>query len=88
MRRHLSSVIVLALLGFLFGGLYRHFVDAPDEETIGYYLRSGVHGAALTLSGWVVHVHFTSRSSMWLRRWPLVIELLFRSIAMAGVIAA
>jgi class 3 adenylate cyclase len=88
MRRHLSSVIVLTLLGFVFGGLYRHFVDAPDEQTIGYYLRSGVHGAALTLSGWAVHLYFTSRSSAWLRRWPLVIELVIRSVAMAGVIAA
>jgi adenylate cyclase len=88
MRRHLSSVIVLTLLGFLFGGLYRHFVDLPDEQTIGYYLRSGVHGAVLTLSGWAVHLYFTSPSRTWLRRWPLVIELVIRSVAMAGVIAA
>jgi class 3 adenylate cyclase len=88
MRRHLSSVIVLALLGFLFGGLYRHFVDAPDEQTIGYYLRSGVHGAALTLSAWAVQLYFTSPGRAWLRRWPLVVELVIRSVAMASVIAA
>ena len=88
MRRHLTSVIVLTLLGFLFGALYRHFVDQPDEETIGYYLRSGIHGAALVLSGWAVHLYFTSRSSAWVRRWPLGVELVIRSVAMAAVIAA
>jgi len=88
MRRSLTPVIVLTLVGFLFGGLYRHFVDPYDEATIGYYLRSGVHGAALTLSGWAVHLYFTSRSSAWVRRWPLAVELIIRSLAMAVVVAA
>jgi class 3 adenylate cyclase len=88
MRRYLTPVIVLTLVGFLVGGLYRHFVDPSNEETIGYYLRSGVHGAALTLSGWAVHLYFTSRSSAWVRRWPLAVELIVRSLAMAVVVAA
>ena len=88
MRRHLPSGVGLTLRGFLFGAVYRHVVDAPDEETIGYYLRSGVHGATLVLSGWAVHLYFTSRSSVWVRRWPLVVELVVRSVAMAAVIAA
>src|SRR5215467_10232719 len=87
MRRYLTPVIVLTLVGFLFGGLYRYFVDASDEQTIGYYLRSCVHGAALALSGWAVHLYFTSRSSAWVRRWPLAVELIIRSVAMAVVIA-
>jgi class 3 adenylate cyclase len=87
MRRYLTPVIVLAMTGFLFGGLYRHLVDPSNEQTIGYYLRSGVHGAALTLSGWAVHLYFTSRSSAWVRRWPLAIELFIRSMAMAVVVA-
>jgi len=88
MRRYLTPLIVLALAGFLFGGLYRHFFDPADEETIVYYLRSGVHGAALLISGWAVHVYFTSRSSAWVRRWPLAVELVIRSAAMAIVVAA
>jgi class 3 adenylate cyclase len=87
MRRYLTPVMVLTMAGFLFGGLYRHFVDPSDEETIGYYLRSGVHGAALTLSVWAVQLYFTSRNSAWARRWPLAVELLIRSVAMAVVVA-
>ena len=88
MRRHLGPAIVLTLLGFLFGGLYRHFFDPAVEETIGYYVRSCIHGAALALSGWTVHLYFTSRRSAWLRRWPLAVELVVRSLAMALVIAS
>jgi class 3 adenylate cyclase len=88
MRRYLTPLIVLTLAGFLFGGLYRHFFDPANEETIVYYLRSGIHGAALLISGWAVHVYFTSRSSAWVRRWPLAVELVIRSVAMAIVVAA
>ena len=88
MPRYLTPLIVLTLAGFLFGGLYRDFFDPVDEETIVYYLRSGVHGAALLISGWAVHVYFTSRSSAWVRRWPLAVELIIRSVAMAIVVAA
>ncbi|HLZ01553.1 MAG TPA: adenylate/guanylate cyclase domain-containing protein [Bradyrhizobium sp.] len=88
MRRYLTPVIVLTLLGFVFGVLYRHFVDAADEQTLGYYLRSCIHGAALALSAWAVQLYFTSRRSAWVRRWPLAVELIIRSVAMAVVIAA
>ena len=87
MRRYLTPVIVLTLVGFLFGGLYRYFFDQPIEETIGYYIRSCVHGAALTLSAWAVHLYFTSRSSAWVRQWPLAVELIIRSLAIAVVVA-
>src|SRR5262249_45197044 len=33
-------------------------------------------------------LYFTSRSSAWVRRWPLAVELLVRSVAMALVVAA
>ena len=88
MRRYLTPVIVLTLVGILLGSLYRHFFDPPIEETIGYYLRSCVHGVALTLSAWAVHLYFASRSSAWVRRWPLAVELIIRSLAMAVVVAA
>src|SRR5258705_10903463 len=42
----------------------------------------------VTLSGWAVHLYFTSHSSEWVRRWPLVIEIVVQSAAMAVVVAA
>jgi hypothetical protein len=87
MRRYLTPIIVLTLVGFVVGGLYRYFLDAADEQTIGYYLRSIFEGAAIALSAWAVHLYFTSRSSAWVRRWPLAVELLILSVAMAAVIA-
>jgi class 3 adenylate cyclase len=87
MRRYLTPIIVLTLVGFVVGGLYRYFLDPADEQTIGYYLRSIFEGPAIALSAWGVHLYFTSRSSAWVRRWPLAVELLIRSVAMATVIA-
>ncbi len=87
MRRSLAPWIVLAMVGLVVGGAYRYFADDPSEATLANYLRSGIHGMGLALSGWAVHLYFTSRSSEWVRRWPLVIELVVRSVAMAVVVA-
>jgi len=87
MRRSLVAWIVLAVGGLLGGVAYRYFVNDPSEATIANYLRSGIHGIGLTLSGWAVHLYFTSRSSAWVRRWPLLVEIVLRSVAMATVVA-
>ena len=87
MWRSLAPTVVLAGIGLLAGGVYRYFVDDPGEATLANYLRSGVHGMGLALSGWAVHLYFTSRSSEWVTRWPLVIELLVKSVVMAVVVA-
>jgi hypothetical protein len=87
MRRYLVPTIVLAVIGLLFGGLYRFINDPVDETSLANYLRSAVHGAAITLAGWSVHLYFTSRSSAWVRRWPLAAELIVRSIIMTIVVA-
>ena len=50
-------------------------------------MRSSIHGMGLALSGWAVHLYFTSRSSEWVRRWPLVVELVVQSVIMAIVVA-
>lgn len=73
----------LAAIGLLAGSAYRYFVDDPDEATFANYLRSGLHGMGVSLSGWVVHLYFTSRSSAWVTKWPLVIELFIKSVVMA-----
>jgi adenylate cyclase len=87
MRRVWVSTIVVAVLGVLSGALFRYVVDPVDETSIANYLRSSLHGACVTLAGWGVHLYFTSRSSAWVRRWPLVVELMVRSLIMALVIA-
>jgi adenylate cyclase len=87
MRRYLKPTIVMALLGLVFGALYRYLFDHPDEAELANYLRSSLHGAGITLSGWAVQLYFTSAGSAWVRRWPLVVELIIRSVAMAVVVA-
>jgi adenylate cyclase len=87
MRRALTPWIALAVFGLVAGGAYRYFADDPSEATPANYLRSGLHGMGLTLSAWAVHLYFTSRSSEWVRRWPLVIEIVVQSAVMAIVVA-
>jgi adenylate cyclase len=86
MRRSVTPWIVLAVFGLLVGCAYRYLADPADETTFAYYLRSGIHGVGLTLSGWAVHVYFASRSSEWVRRWPLVVEILLQAVVMAIVV--
>jgi class 3 adenylate cyclase len=88
MRRSLASTIVLAAIGLLAGGIYRYFFDDPGEATQTNYIRSGLHGMGVALSGWAVHLYFTSRSSEWVTKWPLIVELLIKSVVMAVVVAA
>jgi class 3 adenylate cyclase len=87
MRRSVVPWIVLAVFGLLAGATYRYFADDPTEATLANYLRSGFHGMGLALSGWAVHLYFTSRSSEWVSRWPLVVEIAVQSVVMAIVVA-
>ena len=87
MRRSLTPWIVMAVVGLLGGCAYRYFADNPGEATLANYLRSSIHGMGLALSGWAVHLYFTSRSSGWLRRWPLGVEIAVQSVVMALVVA-
>jgi hypothetical protein len=88
MRRSLASWIVLAVVGLLTGWAYRYFVNDPNEATVANYLRSGIHGMGLALSGWAVHLYFTSRGSERVRGSPLVVEIALRSAVMAIVVAS
>jgi adenylate cyclase len=87
MRRALTPWIGLAVFGLVAGGAYRYFANDPSEATLANYLRSGIDGMGLALSCWAVHLYFTSRSSEWVRRWPLVIEIAMESVVMAIVVA-
>jgi class 3 adenylate cyclase len=87
MRRARISIIVMAVVGFIIGVGYRVVFDTDDEPSVGMFVRSAFHGAGITLAIWATHLYFTSRSSAWLTRWPLALELVFRSVAMAAVVA-
>src|SRR6266436_8361312 len=87
MRRSLTPWSVLAVFGLVAGAAYRYFVDDPSEATLANYLRSSLDGMGVTLSGWAVHLYFTSRSSEWVRRWPLVVEIVVQSVATAIAVA-
>jgi class 3 adenylate cyclase len=87
MRRSMAPTVVLAVVGLLAGCAYRHLANDPGEATLANYLRSSVHGMGLALSGWAVHLYFTSGSSEWVRRWPLVVEIVVQSVIMAIVVA-
>jgi class 3 adenylate cyclase len=86
MRRSLTPWIVLAVFGLIAGCAYRYFADDASEASVANYLRSGVHGMGLSLSGWAVQHYFTSRSIEWLRRWPLVVEIVLQAVVMAIVV--
>ena len=63
MRRYLKPTIVMAVLGLAFGVSYRYLFDRPDEAELVNYVRSGLHGVGVTLSGWAVQLYFTSPGS-------------------------
>ena len=88
MRRAKVSILVLTMVGFIVGLLYRVVFDTGDEPSVANYIRSGFHGAGLAFTAWAMHLYFTSRSSTWLTRWPLAVELAVRTVAMAVVVAA
>ena len=73
MRRVWISTVVLAVIGLIFGALFRYFNDPANEISLANYLRSSFHGAGIGMSGWSVHLYFTSRRAAWVRRWPLAI---------------
>jgi adenylate cyclase len=50
-------------------------------------MRSGLHGACIGASGWGAHLYFNSRSSAWLRKWPLLAEIAVRAIVIAIVVS-
>ena len=88
MRRVVRPFIVVALFGFAAAILYRSLWDDPTEGSPANYLRSGVHGMAVALSGWGCHVYFSSSAGAWLRRWPILAEVALRALAVAIAVAA
>jgi adenylate cyclase len=87
MRRLSTPTIIIAIAGLTFGLAYRYLADNPSEGSIANYVRSGVHGIGIAATGWGAHLYFNSRSSGWLRKSPLVVEIVLRAVAMAAAVS-
>jgi class 3 adenylate cyclase len=87
MRRLSTPTIIIAITGLAFGLAYRYLADNPSEGSIANYVRSGLHGIGIAATGWGAHLYFNSRSSGWLRKWPLVAEIVLRAVAMAAAVS-
>jgi len=88
MRRVSTPTIIIVIIGLAFGLIYRYLADDPGEGDFVNYLRSGLHGIGVAATGWGAHLFFNSRGGGWLRKWPLVAEIILRAIAMALAVAA
>ena len=86
MRRNLTPMIILAVVGLLVGGLFRYAFDRPYEASVANYVRSAIEGAAITLIVWATHRYLAARGG-WLRQRPLIVELLVRSVILAVIVA-
>ncbi len=84
------SLTLLVVAGFAVGLAYRALFDRADEQTPGYFLLSGIHGAGLALTVLVVQIGFASaghsRLGSALRRLPLGAEILIRALVMTAAL--
>ena len=87
MRRLVAPLIVVAVVGFATGAVYRYLWDDPNEASVANYLRSGVHGMVVAASGWGSHLYFNLRGSRSLRKWPLLAEIALRAVVTATTVA-
>nr|WP_233286943.1 adenylate/guanylate cyclase domain-containing protein [Bradyrhizobium oropedii] len=76
----------MAVFGLLVGGLFRYAFDELNEASVANYVRSALDGAALTLIVWAAHLYLAARGG-WLRRQPLIVELIVRSVILAVIVA-
>ena len=87
MRRLSTPTILIVITGLALGLAYRYLADNPSEGSIANYVRSGLHGIGIAATGWGAHLYFNSRSSAWLRKWPLIAEIVARAVAMAVAVS-
>ncbi|MBV9568903.1 MAG: adenylate/guanylate cyclase domain-containing protein [Hyphomicrobiales bacterium] len=81
------GILIASLVtGLLVGICYRYLIEDTQPDDWGNYARSAVHGMGLALTAWVVHTTFASNTrsdfGSALRRLPLWVELLIRSLVM------
>ncbi len=88
-----SGLLVAFLIaGFGVGIAYRVLFNAPAEATLANFARSGIHGAGVGLTVWLIQVGFVSiarsRAGAALRRLPLAAEVLAKSLIMTAALLA
>jgi hypothetical protein len=87
MRRPSTPTIMIVMTGLAVGLAYRYLADNPSEGSILNYVRSGLHGIGIAATGWGAHLYFSSRGVGWLRKWPLVAEIVLRAVVMAAAVS-
>ena len=87
MRRLSTPTIMIVITGLSVGLAYRYLADNPSEGSILNYVRSGLHGIGIAATGWGAHLYFSSRGVGWLRKWPLVAEIVLRAVVMAAAVS-
>jgi class 3 adenylate cyclase len=89
-KQRFGPVIAILVIGFIVGVGLRWSIDDAAERDFANYLRSGLHGSGIALAGWIVQRTFVANAhsplGAALRRLPLLVEVLIRSLVMAVVI--
>ena len=80
------TVAAFAVGGFALGLVYRAAFNPGNEETLGNFALSAIHGVGLALAVWIVQTAFASgvqtALGAALRRLPLAAEVFLRALAM------
>jgi class 3 adenylate cyclase len=88
--RRTGPLAVSLPIGFAVGVAYRALFDLADGPSPGLFARSGIHGAGLVLTIWVVQTGFASgarsRVGLLLRRLPLAGEVVARALVMTAAL--
>ena len=89
-RRHSTFLMGLLVVGFAIGVGYRFLFDPVEARQLANYLRSGTHGVALMLAGWMARLFLIalpySSFGPLLRRLPLAVELAAKVVVMTLVL--
>ena len=88
--RQAGFIAVSLLAGFAVGVALRVMFDPANERTLAFFLRSGIHGAGVALTVWIVQIGFDSGAQSpfgaALRRLPLAGEVLVRALVMTAAL--
>jgi riboflavin transporter FmnP len=89
-KQRFGPASVILVLGFIVGVGLRFYLDDAAERNLANYFRSGLHGSGIAFAAWIVQGSFAAKAhspiGAALRRMPLLVEVLVRSLAMTVVI--
>lgn len=88
--QRLRLLAAFVITGFIVGIAYRSLIDDADTRNLANYVRSGLHGVGIALTGWTVQAGFASSSrsrlGSALRRLPVSGEVVVRSLVMTAAL--